>query len=91
MDIRNVVTGASGTTLPEGLKDYDLLATCDGDTLKYCVTGEQVANAQRNIAPLSGSQVYTDCHRFFTLAVQDDKGKIILSNKGEELLNKENK
>lgn len=90
LDIRNVVTGASGTTLPEGLRDYDLLANCDKNIAKYCMGNETIANAQANIAPLSGLRVYTDCHRFFTLAVQDDKGKIILSNKGEELLNKEN-
>ena len=91
LDIRCVITGASGTTLPEGLRDYDLLPTCDKDTLKYCSTSGEVDNAQRDITPLSGLQVYTDCHRFFTLAVQDDKGKIILSDKGKELLNKENK
>lgn len=89
LDIRNVVTGASGTTLPEGLRDYDLLANCNKDIAKYCMGNETIANAQANIAPLSGLRVYTDCHRFFTLAVQDDKGKVILSNKGEELLNKE--
>ena len=91
LDIHCVITGASGTTLPEGLSEYDLLANCDKDTLKYCATSVEVENAQRDITPLSGLQVYTDCHRFFTLAVQDDKGKIILSDKGEELLNKGNK
>lgn len=97
LDIRSVITGASGTTLPEGLGNYNLLNRlsendCDEAVKKeiseLCPSGERVSRLQRGIAPISASQVYTDCGRFFVLAMQNSKGKIYLSEKSEALLKK---
>lgn len=85
-DIHAVITGASGTTLPQGLSDYNIPHKILNDNF-FELNSDDVRSMQRHL--YGGSGVYTDCLQFFTLAIQNSncaETEVIFSNKGKNLM-----
>lgn len=88
LDIRNVITGANGTTLPQGLRDYALTKTDKEKSSRQI----DCYDVDKNRVTLKDNTfIYSDCRSFYVLASKDKAGKVILSEKSLELLENKGK